>query len=155
VPSLVRRLLLLSLGVLLGSVGVLLAGDTALAHGTCTATSSVSASGTSANYESTSECTQQVIEINALATLWSFDPNAGGPADIILSARYADWDFGIGLFDTNAAAADGHGMDSGRCYLTIGGHAAWDEHWRWTPYGHFEGHRWTTVSSSPWFVCRL
>ncbi len=146
-PRLARPLLLLSLGALLGLAAVLFASDTALAHGTCSGWSSISASGTTANYRSTSECTQEVIEIDALATLWSFVPGSN------ITVRFEDWDLDIDFFDTRASAPDDHGMESGRCYITVGGHAASDTHWQWWPPA-FITHLWTAVSFSPGVACR-
>ena len=157
-PSPANGILLASLGLLLGLAGVLLARDTALAHGTCSGTSSVSVSGATANYESISECNQDVNDIHALATLWSYNPFAGGITDILQSVRYEDFDLDTRFFTKTADAQDDHGVDTGRCFVTIGTHGATDTHWRWTviPPPHFDVHVWTKISSSPGIlVCRL
>lgn len=146
-PSLAKPLLLPSLGALLGISALLLSSDTALAHGTCSGWSSVSASGTTANYRSTSECSEEVVEIKALATLWSFVPGSS------ITVRYEDWDLDIKFFDTRASAPDDHGMESGRCYVTVGGHKALDTHWRWWPPA-FIPHLWMAVTFSPGAWCQ-
>lgn len=138
--------------VIAGLALLLPPAEGALAHGDCEGTSTVSSAGTTAWFSGRSECSQEVTQISVMATLWSFDPSAQN-----ISASFEDIsldiDYDINGHEQVAFTSDSDGMASGRCYVAISAHEAFDAHWHWFP-PRWDPHLWSTITFAPGLVCR-
>lgn len=148
-PWFARLLLVPSLVALLALVALFLGSDSAYAHGDCSGTSSIIVDPQDAQnviYGGVTDCTQESVEVDVLSLLWSFE--IAFPSVV---ARFDDWDLAINFFDDRVEVSDDHGMDAGRCYVNVSGHAAADSHWRWLP-PKWNQHFWSEISVAFW-VC--